>query len=496
MKTIATFDIGTTAVKGVLIDANGCRIMELSAPLDTLRSGEAPVLLEQNPCQWYDVFCSISRRFVESGDAGELIGIVLSGQMQDLILLDEAGNPVMNAILYADGRAAAEAAEIAERIGRAEIERVTGNQFDGSRPLAKLMWVKRHLPDAYRLARHVLVSAKDYVVAQLAGVYSTDMTSASTAGLMDIEAGGWKTEWLAEVGLISATWARLYGAHRCVGHVGARASMETGYPAGTPVYAGAGDAGATTLASGILADGEYNINLGTSGWVAGMSKTPLRADGVSNLAAMPQDMYINVVPFFNAGNVHRWAADTFCEGDTQDERFAALAGLAASAAPGSLLFLPYLVGERFPVMDADAAGCFVDVRPGTGRAQMARAALEGVAFSIRQGVEAMGKKPSRYTLVGGGARCTLWCQILADMLRMPVQVYRDATYLPAMALAAAVLVGRGELAGYQDFPAMLERRYGSDTYQPNEAAANVYDRLYPRFASIYPALKGMRLSGQ
>ena len=491
MKAIATFDIGTTAVKGVLMQADGKVILEQSVPLDTLRRSEGVTYLEQNPRQWYEAFCSISRRFSLLCNADQLIGIVLSGQMQDLILLDEAGNPVMNAILYSDGRAASEAEEIAAKLGRSALENTTANQFDGSRPFAKLLWVKRHLPEVYRLAAHALVSAKDYVITQLSGVFVTDVTSASTAGLMDIQAETWKQDWLKSMELTNVAWARICKADACVGQVSKRASHETGYPEGIPVYAGTGDAGATTLASGVALNGEYYVNLGTSGWVAGMAKAPSRADGVSNLVAMSQGMFINVVPFFNAGSVHRWAADTYCWAEKEEARFKYFETLAASAAPGSggLLFLPYLVGERFPVMDANATGCYLDVRPATSLAHMARAALEGVAFSIRQGVEVMGQQPVRCSLVGGGARSVLWCQILADMLRLPIQVYRDATYLPAMALASAVLVGRGDLGGYHDFTVMLNRQYGSNTYVPNEAAAAEYDRLYPRFAGIYPAFK-------
>ncbi len=497
MKAIATFDIGTTAVKGVLIQTDGKLISEQSMPLDTLRRGEDASHLEQSPQQWYQAFCSISKHFARLCGAGELIGIVLSGQMQDLILLDEAGAPVMDAILYSDGRAAAEAEEIAAKLGREVIERVTANQFDGSRPFAKLLWVKQHLSEAYRHVAHALLSAKDYVITRLTGAWVTDVTSASTAGLMDIQAGCWRQDWLECVGLTSVMWARLCSADECVGQVSSRASCETGYPEGVPVYAGAGDAGATALASGVVSDGEYHVNLGTSGWVAGTANAPLRAAGVSNLVAMPQGMYINVVPFFNAGSVHRWAADTFCGGGKEEERFTRFETLASSVAPGSggLLFLPYLVGERFPIMDAEATGCYVDVRPATGQAHMARAALEGVAFSIRQGVEAMGRRPVRCSLVGGGARSGLWCQILADMLHLPIQVNLDATYLPAMALASAVLVGRGDLAGYHDFTAMLEHQHRSSTYLPDDAAAAEYDRLYPRFVSIYPASKHLSATG-
>lgn len=494
MKTIATFDIGTTAVKGVLVDMAGNPVCSQSIAVDTFHRGDQGAYMEQNPRQWYDVFCQISRRFIKECPPEDIVGIVMSGQMQDLILLDEAGEPVMDAILYCDGRAEEEAQSIAAHIGMEELVQSTANMFEGSRPFAKLLWVKKHLPQVYRAARHVLISSKDYVVSKLTGTFVSDVTSCATAGLMDIEQKCWRTDWLEAMEVTDPAWPKLCYAEDQVGQVLPKAAEQSGYLPGTPVYAGTGDAGSTTLAGGIAQDGEFNINLGTSGWVACTARKPLRIEGVSNLAAMPKGIYINVVPFFNAGNVHKWITNLLIPDGQQQEKYAQMNEMLAESQPGSggMLFLPYLVGERFPVMDTDIAGCFVDVRPDIGRKEMARAALEGVAYSIRQGVDAIGKKPRTYSLVGGGARSRVWCQILADMLQMPIQVYQDAEFLPSMAIAASVLIARGELADYRGFTAVLSSRKGSVVYQPNPSASAIYDKHYQRYCSIYPAVKGMK----
>ena len=486
MKMIATFDIGTTAIKAVLMSELGKPVFTQSRTLDTHHRGPNGTYMEQDPKQWVGEFYKISQQLVQQCPPHEIAAIVMSGQMQDLILLNAQGDAVMDAILYSDGRAEAEAQEIANAIGMDVLRHETGNMFEGSRPFAKLLWVKRHRPDVYREAVQVLISAKDYVCTQLTGAFASDVTSCSTAGLMAIETKQWHTDWLKTMELTHVMWPRICQAHEQVGVVQAKAAKLSGFSAGTPVYAGAGDAGSTTLASGIARDGEFNINLGTSGWVACTADQVLRESGVSNLVAMPRQMYINVVPFFNAGNVHRWAVNAFAQGNDELERYINFNDLLSQtqAGSGGLLFLPYLVGERFPVMDSDIAGCYIDVRPSTGKAEMARAALEGVAYSIRQGMDAIGKQPVRCSLVGGGTRVGEWCQILADMLHLPLQVYRDAQYLPAMALAASVLIAQGKIPDYYAFTDTLQTSEHCQTYQPDTEKSAVYDHYYQRYCTI------------
>lgn len=491
MKAVATFDIGTSYVKGVLVNMEGIPLITENRSIDTIYCGPDRSHIEQDPRQWYEAFCDISKRFIAQYQAEEITAIIMSGQMQDLILVDDACNPVSNAILYSDGRAQREANEIERSIGMDVLTNVTANAFDGSRPFAKLKWIKDHAPEAYSRATHVLISSKDYVISKLTGDFVSDVVSCSTAGLMDIQTKEWKHDWLEKMDLKKVQWPKVLYAHRIAGYVTSTAAHETGYCTGTSVYAGSGDAGSATLASGISRDGEYNINLGTSGWVACTSSSPYLAPGVSNLAAMPEDVYINVVPFFNAGNVHRWITNLLFDEGSQSDRFIRMNALLEESEPGSggLLFLPYLVGERFPVMDADVAGCFVDVRPNVGKANLARACLEGVAYSIRQGLDAIGKAPLSISLVGGGAQSSIWCQILADMLHMPLTVCNDSEYLPAMALLAAILVDPGHAEGYSEITSKFIMSKNCSVYSPDKDAASIYDRSYARFCSIYPAVK-------
>ena len=204
---------------------------------------------------------------------------------------------------------AAQAARLERAVGAERFEEITGNRCDGSLPLPKLVWLREERPELFARTRHILISSKDYLIARLTGACIGDVTACSTAGAMDIRCKCWSRELLDAAGAEEAMFPRLLASQERAGGVLPEAAAACGYAPGTPVFAGTGDAGATTLASGIAAPGQYNVNLGTSGWVAAVSDGPLAGQpGVFNLAAMPRGRYINVVPFLNAGNVHGWMA--------------------------------------------------------------------------------------------------------------------------------------------------------------------------------------------
>lgn len=518
MTYIAAFDVGTTQVKAVLVDEKGVgRVLASSGPLPIqTREGH----IEQNPEDWIQAFIEVTRqlltqavRELEHFSASELKGIVMSGQMQDLIALDGQGQPLGPAILYADGRAGDEAAELAETYGEETFRTLVGNPCEGSLPVAKLMWMARHQPERYARVRHVLIDAKDYLIWWLTGAYCGDVTACSTAGAMDLRSRRWSGDILAAAGLNAEVFPELYSPWEVVGVSTPGASAATGFSPGTAVYAGMGDAGASTLAGGVFRPGQFNINLGTSGWIATVSDHAVtdRA-GMANLAYLGEDTIINTVPFLNAGNVHRWACKVFAEagavsdqGDSANDRagddgesYLRMGRLLESspAGAGGLVCLPYLVGERFPMMNPSIRGAYVGISSDTRACDMARAALEGVAYSIRQGLDLMGMPVERVTLIGGGARETRWCQMLADILYAPVQVLDDAHVMPALALAGLVSARQGvlpssrpDLHGVEDF---LESTLAGQIYAPNSANRQVYDAAYNRFRRLYPAIDSVK----
>ena len=253
----ATFDIGTTAVKAVVVNENGEAVFTGSSVIHTI---ETENFKEQDPDEWYEAFCGLSKELFEIIPAAEIGAVIFSGQMQDVIPVGADGKALGNAILYSDGRADEQARaiirEAAKRnvvpLGDAYIAEITGNHFDGSMPLAKILWLKENKPEIYEKTACFLISSKDYVITRLTGVFAGDMTACSTAGAMDLDRKEWLEELIEAAGLDRDRFPKLFCAHECVGTVTEAGALESGYAVGTKVYAGTGDAGATTLASGIL----------------------------------------------------------------------------------------------------------------------------------------------------------------------------------------------------------------------------------------------------
>ena len=476
----AVFDAGTTAIKGALVDTEGRIVFSRSAELETLCSGS---FHEQEPEMWWQAFCAVFQALANAFSPADISGIIMSGQMQDLILLDTALKPVCPAILYSDGRAAAQAERLADAVGAEQFAAVTGNRCDGSLPLPKLMWVKEERPALFAGTAHVLISSKDYLIARLTGVCAGDVTACATAGAMDIVRKCWSDRLLRAAGVDEALFPQLFQPGQPVGAVLEDAQAQCGCPASVPVYAGIGDAGATTLASGIRWPGQYNINLGTSGWIAAVSDAVLADEaGVFNLAAADPGAYINVVPFLNAGNVHKWISGIL--GGSGVSGYDAVERLLETSVPGShgLLCLPYLSGERFPVLDAAARGCFWGMTAETSASDLARACLEGVAFSLRQGLERLPVPPKSISLIGGGGRSAVWCQILADVLGYPITVLEDTEFRAARALAELI------------HPRQETIPDEGTVYLPRQENRTLYARAYSRYGRLYPALREMELS--
>ena len=480
MTYIAAFDAGTTAVKGTLVNEAGEAVLSRSVELSTLCHDG---FQEQAPQDWWAAFCEISRQFTEAVPPEDIQGIVMSGQMQDVIPLDEALNPVCPAILYSDGRAEVQAAALEAAVGSNCFLHTTGNRCDGSLPLPKLMWLKENRPALYARTAHILISSKDYLLARLTGVCAGDVTACATAGAMDIRRKCWDEKLLSAAGVDAGLFPTLYHPHQQVGAVLPDAAAACGYRAGTAVFAGIGDAGATTLASGIREPGQYNINLGTSGWVVAVSDDILLTEaGVFNLAAAAEGCYINVVPFLNAGNVHKWISGVLGRTDGAPD-YETVSALLKSSVPGShgVLFLPYLVGERFPVLDPESRGFFFGMTAETTAADLARACLEGVAFSLRQGLEQLPVPPTSISLIGGGGREAVWCQTLADVLGHDITVLDDTEFRAAQALASLARQGAGSAALTED----------GTVCRPRSEYRVLYDSQYARYQKLYPALRAI-----
>ncbi|MCS6847010.1 MAG: FGGY-family carbohydrate kinase [Anaerolineae bacterium] len=492
MEAIIALDIGTTAAKAVLMDQNGQILTRAQVGYQPVWRGAE---VEQDAAEWWKAAQACLRSITQQKPANvQVAALVLSGQMQDVILMGRQG-VLAPVILYSDGRAQAEADEVLHTIGEDRLITVTGNLQDTSGLLAKLLWIKRNRMEWYQQTQTLLIGAHDYITAELCGEHITDPTTASTTGLFHLRENRWAVELLESLNLRTDWLPRLDSAEAPVGRVGRIAAELTGLPEGLPVFHGAGDAATTTLGASAGEEGRWYVYLGTSGWLAATVDAP-PADpraGIFNLRHPDTKRLILIGPMITAAGNFEWLIRQFGaleRGQSAGEDAHTLLNrMAESAAAGcnGVLYLPYLSGERAPFRDERARGVFFGLSALTSRAELYRAVLEGVAFAMRTIRDAMPSagRIEGISLVGGGARSGLWPQIFADVFGWPVQVLaqpEDVGCRGAALLASKALGWQRDFSPQGYFP--VER-----AYQPIVQNQRCYDELYGVFRGLYPALK-------
>jgi xylulokinase len=476
------FDIGTTGAKAALVDSMGhvLRSVVREYPTHTATGG----VMEQDAGDWWAAVCDASRALDARNNVD---AIALTGQMQDVILVNAVGDPVRRVILYSDTRAHAEAERVTEKLGADRIRELTGNHQDAGSLLAKLSWLQAHEPDSVEASARLLLGAADFVALKMTGMTTTDTTTASTTGLMNLTTRAALDETvLAELGIGDST--RLLpsitpGGQR-IGELTDRAAKALGLPPGIPVHHGPGDAGAATIGAGSGEIGTAYAYLGTSGWIAFTAAERARpGQGVITLAHPAPGRYIQVAPLLTAGGNLEWVRDLF-GGDNYDD----LISNALGCAPSRLLYLPYLNGERSPFSDPHARGAFVGLQANMSRSDLCRAVLEGVAYAYRHALDALApKSTTTLTFTGGGTRSRLWCQLFSDIIRLPIAIQADAENVGVRGaiLAAQVASAERTIFAAQEF-APIEV-----ILQPDPKNVQHFDQQYRVFRDSYPALKAI-----
>lgn len=427
MAYVLGIDLGTTSLQGVLVDPDGRQhaSAERSYPLFTPRPGWS----EQEPAGWYRALCEVSRELLAAAEGQELLGVALAGQMHGLVAVNGAGEPVHNAILWNDQRTAAQAAQLSGAVGEAELIRLTGNPAVTGFQLPKLLWLRDHEPGAFARTEQVLLP-KDWLAFRLTGNFATEPSDAAGTGCFDLQRGDWAEGILEAVGIDRSLFPPVHASHDQVGTVHAEAAAATGLPAGTPVFAGAGDNAAANIGLGLGSHrpDRGSLSLGTSGvvFMPHLKPEPDPQGRVHLFAHADQGWCLLGVTLAAGGSI-AWFRDRFLPG--QD--FGELNRLAAAAPAGSggVSFHPYLAGERSPWLDPGLRGSFTGLSLASGLPELARAVLEGVAFSLRDVLDVFREQleVSQLLVTGGGASSELLLQIAASALEVELQVVAGGT---------------------------------------------------------------------
>jgi xylulokinase len=491
-------DIGTSGTKTLVIDESGRVLASASAeyPLSTPRPGWA----EQDPADWWRASVATVREAVaKSGvSSGEICGVGLSGQMHGSVFLDSQNRVLRPALLWCDQRTGAQCEWITERVGPERVVELTANPVLTGFTAPKVIWVRQNEPEIYGKIRKVLLP-KDFVRFQLTGEFHTEVSDASGTSFFHVRERRWAWGILDALEVPREWMPEVHESPVPSASISAEAAAATGLAVGTPVVGGGGDQAASAVGNGIVEVGIISSTVGTSGVVFAFADQPavdpeLRVHTFCH--AVPDKWHVMGV-MLSAGGSLRWYRDTCGHPEAAVARtlgrdpYELIAQEAAAAEPGceGLLFLPYLTGERTPYPDPNARGAFVGLTLRHDKRHLARAVLEGVAFGLRDSFEILDamRVPIREVRAsGGGARSALWRQIQADVTgRDHVTINVDEG--PAFGVALLAGVGTGVWKSVAE--ACRATIKVVDRSAPDSGARAVYNRLYPIYRALYPALR-------
>ena len=502
MSYVIGVDIGTQSTKALLISTKGEILAQASVGYQVEQP--RPLWAQQWPDIWLEaVYETIAAVVAQSlVPADEIKAICVSSLYGGSgIPVDAEIKPLHPCLIWMDRRATAEVQWVRQHVDVSELKRISGNGVDSYYGFTKMLWIKRNHPEAWARTRYLL-PPNSYVHYHLTGELAVDHSSAGNiGGIYDIQARQWSAPMLEALGIDPALMPeRLVESRDIVGGLLPEAAHRLGLVPGTPMVAGGVDAAMATLAAGVLEPGNHVAMLGTSMCWGFINH---RTDADLGLISMPyvhdaaQDIYI-FGGAIAAGASVSWFREQFCAQEKQAaarspgvevhqlmEREAATTPAGADA----LVFLPYLMGERSPVWDAQASGAYVGLTLFHTRAHMYRAVLEGLGFALRHNMErgqlgALRLDPE-LIVVGGATASDLWMQIIADITGYPVLTIEQAVEAPlGGAMLAALATGEIEsLTQVRQWRTLRVRA------QPNAQNKILYDVMFEQYCSIYQSLK-------
>lgn len=489
-------DLGTSGNKAVLYLENGRLAASTLCEYPTYYPGSGCV--EQNPGDWWQAVCRSTKELLEKSEVKpeQIAAVSFSGQMMGCLLLDKNNVPVRPMMIWADNRAREEEQTLVERIGAERGYRITGHRLSASYSAAKLLWIKNHEPENYKKGCK-MVLAKDYIVYLLTGNLITDYSDASGTNLLDITKKAWSEELLEACEIPREMLPEIFPSAYVAGTVTAEAARIVGLLEGTPVVLGGGDGSCACVGAGVSRAGKaYNV-LGSSSWISMASEAPVfdKTMRTFNWIHLDPKLYTPCGTMQAAAYSYRWYKDALGQWEAAESSkngkspYDILnAGVqSAPAGSGGVLYMPYLLGERSPRWNPDARGAFIGMNITTGKGELARAVLEGVAFNLRVILESLETAfpIEELTVIGGGAKGEIWLEILADIWKKKVIV--PSFLEEATSLGAAVCAGVG-VGIYKDFSAAERMNPARRVFLPQAGCAKQYDRLYHIFNQAYEAL--------
>lgn len=482
-------DIGTSSTKTTIIDQDGQIVTWVDEEYRI--NSPQPGWAEQDADTWFAAAVNTLRKAVEQRGipADRVAAIGLSGQMHGLVCVDKAGKPLRPAIIWADHRSKAEIGELRNRIGIDRQAEWLGNPLATGFMLPSWLWLEKHEP-VIAASTHWLMLPNDYIRYRLTGTYGSEPSDASSTLMFDPHTRSWSKPLLHEIGLSIDRLPPVSESSDIAGGLLPEIAAAVGLRSGTPVVFGGSDVSLQALGQGITEPGTVSCTIGTGGQLFAPVPKPVH-DPQLRLHlfchAIPECWHLEAA-ILSAGLSLRWLRDNLWAGQS----YSALVdpAQAVEAASQGLFFLPYLAGERTPVMDPDIRASFIGLGLEHMQAHLVRAVMEGVVFALRQGMELMGSlgvSTDRLVATGGATNHPLWLQLQADIFNQPVYIAKTSQ---ASGFGAAVLAGIG-IGLYSDsrLVPFLSQQTKENPVLPDPDRVKMYNRAYRQYCRIYPAIK-------
>jgi xylulokinase len=492
MALLLGIDLGTSRVKVLLVNEGG----------EILGNGEQdypfltpqPGWVEQDPEQWWSAAAAAVRQALGAlDDKGTIAAIGLSGQMHGTVLLDERNNLLGPAVIWPDQRSSGQVEEMSQLIGRERLIEITGSSLATGFQAATMRWFQQEEHDTFSQVHKVLLP-KDYLRWRMTGEMASEPSDGAGSLLLDGQTRDWSEEILEKLQIDVGLLPGIQPSVSLGGELGREASRELGLPAGIPVITGAADTSSSLLGAGITSSKELLLTISTGGQLV-LPAYEFNVDSFGRMHTFCSALEPNaehagwylMSATLSAGLALRWLRDNFFKMGQDYEQLTSWAENAKIGADG-LIFWPYLLGERSPLMDPQARGMFVGLTTRHGKEEIVRSVMEGVVYSLYEAYQVMvaaGILPEKIIMGGGGAQSRLWRQMVADAFGLPVARLRVGEQ---SALGAALLAGAG-IGMFAIVKTSQQWRKYEATVDPDLINRDQYIQSLSLFRSIYQKMK-------
>lgn len=482
-KYLLGIDIGTSSCKIAIFNVAGVVQVETNKPHHTYYP--APGWIEQNPEEWWENICDGIQECLRTSKIlpEHIVGIGIAGQGWSAIPVDKEGNCLANTPIWMDTRANEIADRVVQEIGTEKIFNVAGNVFSPSYTTPKMLWYKEKHRDLYEKT-YCFLQSNSFIGLKLTGAMSSDKSQNYGVHFYNTRTCHYDEQLAKELGLDINKLAPIYDCHGVIGEVTSEAAKQTGLVAGVPVVAGGLDAACGTLGAGVHLPNQTQIQGGQAGGMSICLDRPVVHEKLIFSPHVVPDLWLLQGGTVGGGGVLRW----FKEKLASDQSFDELTALAETIEPGAegVIFLPYMAGERSPIWDPNVKATFYGLGFDKTKAHMARAALEGVVFSVYHnlkvaeevGIDLM---ELDYCAMGGVANSKLWIQMYADVIGKKVSIPHSDT---ATTLGAAIIAGVG-VGLYENFAEAVSQTITVSRVQtPDASHYKTYQETFDHYVSL------------